>query len=156
ASAFARGARTEAVALGEHALRLTPSESPHRPECLLALASYLETAGERERLATLITAHLDSIPTGSLRARALLLLSQGANLEPFDDYRGLLDQALVEAEANPGLNARAVALGSTAVISVERIGEAEARTLAVLPAAARAGPDEERLVLYALAWARGL
>ena len=32
ASAFARGARTEAVELGEHALRLTPVESADRPE----------------------------------------------------------------------------------------------------------------------------
>src|SRR5207248_3253278 len=38
----------------------------------------------------------------------------------------------------------------------ERIADAEARTLAVLPAAERAGSDVERTVLYALAWARGL
>ena len=156
ARAFARGARTEAVEFGEHALRLTPSESTERPERLLALASYLETAGERESVTKLLTANLESIPTGSLRARALLLLSQCANFGHFDDYRRMLEQALVETQADPGLHARVVALGSTAVIGVERIAEAEARTLAVLPAAARAGPDEERTVLYALAWARGL
>ena len=45
---------------------------------------------------------------------------------------------------------------SSAVISVERIADAQACALAVLPAAERAGPEVERAVLFALAWARGL
>ena len=43
------GARREAVGLGEHAFRLTPAGSAGRPERLLALAEYLETAGEADR-----------------------------------------------------------------------------------------------------------
>jgi DNA-binding CsgD family transcriptional regulator len=153
ASAFARGARQEAVELGEHALRLTPTASPERPERLLALASYLETAGELRRLTDLLTANLESIPHGSPRARAWMLLASGTD---YEHYRWHLEQALLEAEDDPGLHAHVVAFGSTAVIGVERIADAEARTLAVLPAAERAGPEAERAVLYALAWARAL
>ena len=73
-----------------------------------------------------------------------------------DDYRRSLEHALIEAQADPGLHARIVAKMSSAVISVERIAEAEARALEVLPAAERAGPEVERNVLFALGWARGL
>ena len=151
-----RAARArQAVELGEHALRLTPAGSAQRPERLLALASYLETAGEPERLRELLTANLESIPRGSLRARAWLLLSEGAHMQ-LDDYRRHLERALIEAQGDDALRARIVAKMSSAVISVERIAEAEARTLEVLPAAERAGPEVERDVLFALAWARAL
>jgi DNA-binding NarL/FixJ family response regulator len=152
-SAFARGARREAVELGEHALRLTPPASAERAERLLALASYLETAGELQRLTDLLTAELESIPPGSLRARAWMLLGAGTD---FAHYRWHLEQALKEAEGDPGLHAHVVAFGSSAVIAVERIADAERRTLAVLPAAESAGPEIERAVLYALGWARAL
>jgi tetratricopeptide (TPR) repeat protein len=73
-----------------------------------------------------------------------------------DDYRRHLEHALAEAQADPALRARIVAKLSTALTSVERIADAEARTLAVLEAAEAAGPDVERDVLFALAWARAL
>jgi DNA-binding CsgD family transcriptional regulator len=155
ASAFSRGARTEAVELGEHALRLTPPESADRSQRLLALASYLEIVGEPQRLRKLLTANLESIPSGSQRARAWLLLSEGAHMR-LDDYRRHLEHALAEAQADPALHARVVAKMSSALISVERIADAEARTLEVLPAAKRAEPEVERDVLFAIAWARGL
>lgn len=153
--AFARGARREAAELGEHAIRLTPADSAQRPERLLALASYLETAGEPERLTELLTANLDSIPGGPPLARAWLLLAEAVYVH-LDDYRQALDRARVAAEADPALHALIVAKMSSAVISVERIADAEARALEVLPAAERAGPEVERAVLFALAWARGL
>ncbi len=155
ANAFARGARTEAVELGEHAFRLTPAESPERAERLLALGSYLEIAGEPERLREVLTANFELMPSGSQRARAWLLLSEGAHMK-LDDYRRHLGYALAEAKADPALHARIVAKMSSALISVERIADAEARTLAVLPAAEDAGPEVERDVLFALAWARAL
>jgi DNA-binding CsgD family transcriptional regulator len=155
ARAFARGARVEAVELAEHALRLTPPESTERPERLLSLGSYLEIAGEPERLRQILTANLAMIPSGGPRARAWLLLSEGAHMR-LDDYRRHLEHALAEAQADPALQARIVAKMSSAVISVERIADAEARTLEMLPAAGRAGPEVERDVLFALAWARGL
>src|SRR6185369_16428786 len=42
AESAACGCRQDAVLLGEHALRLTPAESPARPERLLTLGVYLE------------------------------------------------------------------------------------------------------------------
>jgi DNA-binding CsgD family transcriptional regulator len=155
ARAFGRGARREAVQLGEHAIRLTPAGSAQRPERLLALASYLETAGELDRLRELLTANLGAIPPGPPRARAWLLLAEVV-YEHLGDYRQRLERARMEAEADPGLHALVVAKMSSAVISVERIADAQARALEVLPAAERAGPEVERAVLFALGWARGL
>jgi len=156
ASAAARGARLDAVELGEHALRLTPPGSRDRPERLLALAHYLDNAGDLRGLADLLTPELPALPPGSLRARAWLLLAEGSHVQTVDDYRRHLRQALAEAANEPALHAVAVAKNSSAVIAVRRIPDAEAETFAVLPDARRAGPDVERLVLYALAWARGL
>ncbi|HKO26917.1 MAG TPA: hypothetical protein VJU80_05620, partial [Solirubrobacteraceae bacterium] len=73
-----------------------------------------------------------------------------------DDYRRHLECALAEAHTDPALHARIVARMSTALTSVERIADAEARTLEVLPAAERAGPEVQRDVLFALSWARAL
>jgi hypothetical protein len=73
-----------------------------------------------------------------------------------DDYRRHLERALAEAHDDPTLRARVLAKISSAVVGVERIEDAECRLLDVLPDARRAGPDVERPVLYALAWARGL
>jgi len=153
ASAFSRGARQEAVELGEHALRLTPTNSGERAERLLTLASYLETAGENQRLTDLLTANLEAIPDGSQRARAWMLLAAGTD---YAHYRWHLEQARLEAEGDAGLHAHIVAFGSSAVIAVERIADAEMQTLEVLPAAERAGPEVERAALYALGWARAL
>ena len=153
--AFARGARREAAELGEHAIRLTPQTSPARPERLLALATHLQTAGEIDRLRDLLTANLGSIPRGSQRARAWLLLAE-AIYEHLDDYRRHLETARMEAESDPGLHALVVAKLSSALISVERIADAEERAVEVLPAAVHAGPDVERAVLFSLGWARAL
>jgi len=64
----ARGGAQQAVELAEHALRLTPADSPLRSERLLALAAYLETAGELQRLTDVLTPALSSLPPGR-RAR---------------------------------------------------------------------------------------
>jgi DNA-binding CsgD family transcriptional regulator len=155
ASASARGARQEAVELAEHALRLTPPESPRRPERVLVLAGYLEAAGELQRVTDLLTPELASLPPGSPRARAWLHLAEGGHIQTVDDYKRHLERALAESQDDPVLRARVVAKMSSAVIGVERINEAEAEALEVLPLA-RADPDVERLVLLALAWARSL
>jgi hypothetical protein len=153
--ASARGARQDAVRLAEHALRLTPAGSSMRAERVLALAAYFEMAGELQHITDLLTPELPSLPPGPLRARAWVLLAEGAHVQTLDDYRRHFERALAESEDNSVLRAYVVANTSSAVIGVERIAEAEARALEVLPAA-RADPDVERLVLYALAWARSL
>ncbi len=155
-AASARGARRAAVELGEYSLQLTPAASAERVERVLELASYLETAGEHQRVTDVLTAELPSMPPGSCRARAWLLLAEGAHIEHVDQYRGHLEQALEEARGDPALRARVVAQMSSAVIAVERIREAEASALDVLSIAQEAGPEVERAVLFALAWARGL
>jgi DNA-binding CsgD family transcriptional regulator len=154
--AAARGARRVAVELGENGLRLTPAGSGERVERLLELASYLEAAGEHQRVTDVLTAELEVIPRGSYRARAWLLLAEGAHIERVDQYRTHLERALEEAQDDAALRARVVAKMSSAVIAVESIRDAEARALEVLPAAREAGPEVERPVLFALAWARGL
>lgn len=156
AAASARGARQEAVELGEQALRLTPQESPERWERLLVLGGYLETAGELQRLTELLTPELDSLPAGALRARAWLLLAEGGGVRNLDEYKRHLEWALAEGEDEPALRTRALAKMCRAVIGVEDIPDAEAQMLALLPDAERAGAEVECLVLHALAWARGL
>src|SRR5581483_8911966 len=156
AGAAARGARGAAVELAEHALRLTPAASPLRSERVLLLGAQMETAGEIDRLSDLLTRELDSIPPGSPRARAWLLLAEGGHVRHVDQYRDHLERAVEEARDDPALRARALAKMSSAVIAVERIREAEQLAVDVLPVAARAGASVERTVLFALAWARGL
>jgi DNA-binding CsgD family transcriptional regulator/tetratricopeptide (TPR) repeat protein len=154
--AAARGDRRGAVELGEYALRLTPADRAERVERLLELASYLEAAGELQRVTDVLSAELEAIPPGSQRARAWLLLSEGADVDHLGVYRARLERALEQAQDDPALRARVVAKMSSAVIAVERIHEAEASALEVLPGARKAGPEVERPVLFALAWARGL
>jgi len=48
------------------------------------LASYLEAAGEFQRLTDVLRTELDAIPPGPYRARAWLLLAEGAHIEHLD------------------------------------------------------------------------
>ena len=158
AAAFARGARREAVELAEHALGLTPPESAERSDRLLALAGYLETAGERQRVTDLLTPQLDSLPEGGSRVRAWLLLSEGGAVTTYDDHAHYFARALAESRGDPGL--RAWVLASKALNSaaegVEGIRETEAWALEALAEAPRAGSEVERLALRGLGWARVL
>jgi hypothetical protein len=121
--AAARGARQEAVRLGEHALHLTAPDSPPRAERLLTLATSMESAGEPQRITDLLTPELPSIPAGPLRARAWLLLAEGAHVQTLHDFRNHLDHALAEARDDRVLRAYVRASTSSAVIGVERIAE---------------------------------
>jgi DNA-binding CsgD family transcriptional regulator len=156
--ASARGARQEAVVLAEHALRLTSPVSPERGERLLALAGYLETAGEAQRLTDLLAPEVAVLPAGAVRARAWLLLSEGAGPKDVDDLNRHLDRALAECRDDPGLRAYALAKksGNATATAVAGLGEAEAWALEALAAASGAGADVERLALYALGWVRAL
>ena len=130
-AAFARGARQQAVQLAEHALRLTPPRSPARPERLLVLARYLEVAGEIQRVTDLLTPHLASLPSGAPRARAWLMLSEGAGPRHLDDLRRYRERALAECDNDPLLRALVLAknasnaAGST-ITGLERAGDAVA------------------------------
>lgn len=158
AVASARGARQQSVALAEHALRLTPPDSEHRAARVLSLAAYLETAGEMGRLADLLTPEVESLPPGEPRARAWLMLAEGAGSRHMDDLAALRQRALAEAGDDPGLRARALAkqASNAAASTISDILGAEQSALAAVEAAAAAGPGVQRTALYALAWARAM
>lgn len=158
ASASRRGVRHEAVQLAEHALRLTPADSTERSERLLALAGYLEAAGEPQRVTDLLLPELESLPPGRPRVRAQLLLAEGGHVKNVHDHEHHLGRALAETQGDPVLRAYVLAKKSihATACCVERIPEAEAWSLEALRAAPRAGADVERLVLHGLAWARSL
>ncbi len=153
AHASARGARPEAVALAEQALRLTPVGDERRSERLLTLAGYCENAGERQRVTDVLTPELDSLPREA-RVRAWLLLSEGGAVLTRADRVAHLERALEEAGDELALRGRVLALKAltTAAEGVERIHEAEAWALEAFPA----GPGADCLALRALGWTRSL
>lgn len=156
AAAAARGAAQEAVVLAEHALRLTgdPHEWNRR---LLALANYLNVAGEQVRLTELLGPRVDSLPPGEARVKACLLLSNGA-VDGNDEIVRHLERALAESAGDVRWRAIVLSELSTndAVARVERIRTAEERALEAVETGRGAGTEAERAALYALAWARSL
>jgi len=102
-TASGRGAAALAAELAEHALRLTPHESPdERRRRALVAAQLHHAAGEWTRARTLTTDVLADAESGSVRAEALVLLSE---LEQPDRSIVLLDEALQEARSQPALQA---------------------------------------------------
>ena len=157
-TASARAARIDAVELAEHALRLTPPERGERIERLLALAGYLEAAGERQRVTDLLLPEVDSLPPGSARVHAWLLLSEGGDVRDVWLHEERLERALAETADDPVARAYVLAKMSVNATAccVKRIRDAEAWALEGLPSAPRSGLVVERLVLHALGWARVL
>jgi DNA-binding CsgD family transcriptional regulator len=155
--AAARGARHPAARLAEHALRLTPPDAPDRDERLLTLASYYERAGEKRHATELLTPAVETLPAGSARARAWLLLSDGAGPRTVWEVEKYLDKALAESRNDPLIRAHVLSQKATNGVasSVARIPDAEAWALASLSAGAGVR-DVERRALYALGWARAL
>jgi DNA-binding CsgD family transcriptional regulator len=155
ASASARGAREEAVELAEHALRLTPADAEARTERLLALAQYLDAAGQLRRVTTLLVPEVEQLPAGPARARAYFLLASDASHA--SEFEGHLDRAYRESESDPQLRASILATKSAgvAVGLVERISDAEAWALDAV-SLGRALPDGsvDPAALEALAWTR--
>lgn len=156
--ASAHGARQEAVELAEHALRLTPPESVERSNRLLALAGYLERAGELQRITDLLTPELETLPAGSARARAWVLLSEGAGVRSLDDLERHLDAALADGGDDAEVRSLVLAkkAGYTAAGAVSQIRQAETWALEALSARHGGGAEAERLALDALSWTRSL
>ena len=156
AGASARGARQEAVELAEHALRLTPAESAERGERLLALAGYLETAGELQRVTELLTPELDSLPPGAARARRSCCCPRAPASAPSPTSSGTSSARWPSAGDDPALRVAGARQDGehTPPRAVARIRQAEAWALEALPAAPGRGPEVERLALFALGWTR--
>jgi DNA-binding CsgD family transcriptional regulator len=152
-----RGARQRATRLAEHALRLTPPDSPERHERVLELAENLETSGDLQRLTELLEPEIDTLPAGLLRARGFLMLGEGAGPKSVADLDRYLDLALAESQEQPRVRAYVLAKKSALVTasSVSRIAEGEAWALEAL-ALNDGDRDHERLALYSLGWARAL
>ena len=157
-SASARGAREEAVALAEHALRLTPPGTPERSERLLLLAEYLETAGAMARMTELLESNLELLPHGPPRARAWLMLSEGTGPKTMHDMWRYRDNALAECGDDSALRATLLAKKAcnAAASVVERIGVAREWAQEALALSRHRGDAVPRPVLYSLAWTRAL
>jgi len=154
--ASARGGRQQAVELAALALRRTPAGSVARAERVLVLAQRLYEAGELRRLSDLLSHELESLPAGPTRARARLLLGEGAGSGSLGEADGHLELALAECGDDAGLRASLLAkrAANAAAGSVSRLREAEAWALEALSAADQR--EGERLALYALSWPRAL
>jgi DNA-binding NarL/FixJ family response regulator len=157
-AAFARGARQQAVGLAEHALRLTPPRSEARPERLLALARYLEVAGEIQRVTELLTPALSSLPAGAPRARAWLMLSEGTGPRHLDDLRRYRERALAESGDDPLLRAFVLAknAANAAGSTITALEQAGASALEAFELARGDGGEIEQFTRYALAWTRAM
>jgi DNA-binding NarL/FixJ family response regulator len=147
------GAAGDAVELSRHALRLTPPDDGGYDERVLALARCLSSVGEHPRAAELLRERIDTLPPGSARAAAHLLLAEGAEFSVEEEH---LATAIAESAADPGVRARALARRAMllTVSLVERIVEAERLAGEALVLARPAGPAAERRALAVLAWAR--
>ncbi len=154
--AFARGARWQAMLLAGHALRLTPAGAPERAQRVLALAGRLDDIGDLRSMTDLLEAEFDSLPAGPLRARAMLMLSDGENVSGMQQQDAYLERALAECGEDTNLRAYLLAKRAcnAAAAAVAGLREAEATAIAAVQAASE--PKVERFALYALAWARAL
>ena len=98
-----RGAPAVAAELAEQALRLTPPEArAERGRRGLAAARAHQAAGEWTRARTIATDIVAETHGGSVRAEALVLLSE---LESVDRAAALLEEALRDPSASPTLQA---------------------------------------------------
>ena len=156
AGASARGDAGQAVVLAEHALRLTPPDSPGRSERLLALAGCYEVAGARQRVTDLLVPEVDGLAKRD-RVRAFLRLAEGGSIRGIPDTERYLDRALAESGGDPRLRALVLAKKSHLVAATATaVRSAESWAREALPVARATSPELERLALHGLGWARAL
>ncbi|MDA0172621.1 LuxR family transcriptional regulator [Solirubrobacter taibaiensis] len=150
AHAAARGARPEAVALGEQALRLTSRGvfAAAWEQRVLDLAGYLVAAGERRRVRELLVPVIDRLPPGEPQVRVWLYLAE-SDVATSGNFERQIERALEAAGSDAALHRRVVAFKAlcTAAEGVQRVREAEAWALEALP---------ELNALRALGWTRVL
>ena len=137
-----RGASAEAAELSEQALRLTPEpEVDERGRRALAAARAHQAAGEWTRARTIATSLADA-ELGPVRAEALIVL---AELESIDGSIGLLEEALLEAESSPVLQADIQIRLASAIRFREGFVKAHERAGAALELAERLDDDSLRV-----------
>lgn len=153
--AASSGRISEAVALGEHALRLSPPADAESSERVLSLAGFHSTAGQIRQMTDLLTARMHELPPGRHRALAHLLLCHQTGGEVDEEH---LERALAEAGHDPEVRALAFSMRALkrALQSVDRLDEAESFARMAVSAAQLAGPAVEQRVAVTLAWTRVL
>jgi DNA-binding CsgD family transcriptional regulator len=153
--AASRGRVWEAVELGEHALRLTPTSAPEHSDRVISLARFLGNAGRLRQTGDFLRERIDDLPPGRYRALAHLLLNEATDSDVGDEH---VEQALAHAGDDPEL--RALALSARALRDVtgrvRRIDEAEASAGKAFEAVRAAGGEAAGRVAPVLAWARVL
>lgn len=152
AKAIARGGVHDAIELAAQALRLSPGASPRREERLLTLVRYLKVGGEQPRVREILEARLPELPSGTARARTLLLLSDSG--ERLSEMEAYVDRALVECGDDPEL--RSIGLGMKAliygIVRYEQLSQAEAWAQEALELSRSASVDARQRALHASAW----
>ncbi len=151
-----RGARRQAALLATQGLRLTPADSAHRAQRVLELAGRLDDAGELRRMTALLREEFESLPAGTPKARALLHLSESADVCSRRDQDRYLVRALAECGDDRNLRANVLVklAGHAVAAGVSQLDLAEAWALEALDGAE--DPMVRRYALWALAWPLGL
>ena len=157
ARALARRSAPDAAALAEHALRLTPARSPHRGERVMSLAGYLERAGSQGRMTELLRTELGGLPSAA-RARAYLMLCEGADVRTAAAFAAHIDLALAEAPDDPVVRVKGLArrVELHAIGGVRDIRQAEAWALEAVEQPGDVPAVDRHEALQALAWTRAL
>jgi AAA ATPase domain len=154
--ARSRGARRQAALLATQALRLTPADAPERARRVVEMAERLDEAGELRRMTVLLREELESLPPGTQRGRALVLLSESDAVGSRHDQDRYLERALAECGEDRDLRAHVLAkkAGQAAAAAVSQLEQAEAWALEALDSAD--DPMVKRYALWSLAWPLGL
>lgn len=157
ARALARRSAADAAALAEQALRLTPARSPHRAARVMTLAVYLERAGSQGRMTELLRTELDGLPAPA-RARAYLMLCEGADVLTAEAFGAHIDLALAEAPDDPAVRVKGLArrVELHAIGGVRNLRDAEAWALEAVEQPGEVPAVDRHEALQALAWARAL
>ena len=136
-----RGASAMAAELAEQALRLTPeTESDERGRRALTAARSHQAAGEWTRARAIATSLVET-EQGALRAEGLIVL---ADLESIGGSIGLLEEALLEAESSPLLQADIQIRFASAIRFRDGFVQAHERAGAALELAERLNDDSLR------------
>jgi DNA-binding CsgD family transcriptional regulator len=147
--AHTRGAPDAAAELTELAVELTPPDSGARDERRLALASYLQLAGDLDRAIALLEDMASALTPGDLLARALLLRSELVYRRSGEsEARRLALEAVAVAESEV-VRARCQATLAGWAGTVDAAGAETAAAEAV--AALEAAGADPALVSFALA-----
>jgi DNA-binding CsgD family transcriptional regulator len=137
-----RGASAEAAELAEQALRLTPeTETDERGRRALTAARSHQAAGEWTRARAFATSLVET-EQGALRAEALIVL---ADLESIGGSIALLEDALLEAELSPALQADIQIRLASAIRFRDGFVKAHQRAGAALELAERLDDDSLRV-----------